>query len=103
MRIEMCAAGAIRSDAVERYAGQVFERALGRIGERVREVLVRVRDVNGPRGGTDMEARAEIVLEHRGACVVTARGEDAYGALHAAADKAKHAVFRELEKRRDHH
>lgn len=102
MRIEMCGSGELKSAAVEEYAGRAFERALGRVGDRVREVLVRVRDVNGPRGGADTEARAEIVLEHRGAYVVTARGEDAYGAIHAAAVKAKHAVHHGLDRRRAH-
>ncbi len=102
MRIEMCGTGALRSEAVERYAGRAFGRALGRVGERVRGVFVRVRDVNGPRGGTDTEARAEIVLEHRGAYVVSARGEDAYGAIRAAAVKAKRAVYRGMDRRRAH-
>ncbi len=102
MRFEMHGSPELRSEAVERFAMRAFDRALGRLGERVRGVLVRVRDVNGPRGGRDKVAHVEVALAHAGGFVVDARGDDVYGAIRQAASKTKRVVYRDQERRRAH-
>lgn len=61
--------------------------AVDRFADRVRRVEVRVRDLNGPRGGLDMSCQV-IVTQHRGGRVmVEAVDETVAAAVSKAADK----------------
>jgi len=76
--------------------------ALGRFGPRVRSLSVRLKDVNGPKGGVDKvcliavrlsEPRSEIVIEDGDA--------DAAVAIDRAVDRAGRAVARAVSAMRD--
>jgi hypothetical protein len=67
-------------------------------GQVVERVSVRIRDVNGPRGGVDIACRIKIVLSHLPSVVAerrSARFETAFrGALVAAGSSVSHALRR---------
>ncbi|MFN3243271.1 MAG: hypothetical protein ACE37K_17350 [Planctomycetota bacterium] len=54
--------GRVRSAAITRHAAARFERALDRFRSQVASLLVRVRDINGSRGGVDQQCSLELQL-----------------------------------------
>lgn len=75
--------------------------ALGRFGRRVAEVLVRVADVNGPRGGPDKRCRIAVRLLPGRPVVVEDTDADLHVAVDRAADRAGRTVSREIARRRE--
>lgn len=70
--------------------------AFSRFADRVHSVVVRVDDVNGPRGGVDKVARVRI----RGpklSLVLHQRSEDAYEAIARVLRRAGHTLSRRLD------
>jgi hypothetical protein len=69
-----------------------------RHGQVVERVTVRIRDVNGPRGGVDIACRIKVVLSRLPSVVVerrTTRLESSFaGALAAAGSSVSHALMR---------
>jgi regulator of nucleoside diphosphate kinase len=62
---------------------------------------VRIKDVNGPRGGIDIECSVMVELASVGRpVVVTGKGADAYAAILEAYARLREAVSRALERRR---
>jgi hypothetical protein len=70
----------------------------GRYGAVVERVTVRIRDVNGPRGGVDIECRIKVVLSGLPSVIAerrTTKLETAFnGALTAARSSVTHALRR---------
>jgi hypothetical protein len=69
-----------------------------RYGQAVERVTVRIRDINGPRGGVDIACRIKVVLSRLPSVVVerrTTRLESSFGgALAAAGSSVSHALRR---------
>lgn len=63
-------------------------------------VMVRLHDLNGPRGGVDKRCRIVTWLSGRGSVVVDAVDLDLYAAVDAAAAKVREAVRRHRKRRR---
>jgi len=66
-------------------------------------VMVRLRDLNGPKGGVDKRCRIAVWPSRRGsaaAAVVNAVDRDLYTAVDAAAAKVREAVRRRRKRRR---
>jgi ribosome-associated translation inhibitor RaiA len=75
--------------------------ALGRFGQRIREVTASLADVNGPRGGLDKQCRIVVRLLPSGKVTIEETALDFMAATARAADRAGRAVGRELERRRE--
>ena len=74
--------------------------ALAPARSRVSGVMVRLRDVNGPRGGVDMRCRIVVWLRGHGTVVVDAVEQDLYAGVDSAAAKLREAVRRRLKRGR---
>ena len=74
--------------------------ALGRFAGRIGRVMVRLSDVNGPRGGVDKRCQIVVALVPRGVVMVEGSGDDAFALIADTAKRAGRAVRRELERRR---
>ena len=75
--------------------------ALSRFGPRIRQIAVKLTDLNGPRGGFDKQCRVTATLSPSGKVMV--EGTDAYlhNAIDIASDRLDRSVTRELERRRE--
>ncbi len=73
--------------------------ALGRFEGAVRTVKVRLRDVNGPRGGQDKRCGVELRGDGLGTLRVEAAADTALAAAARAAEVAGRALARALERR----
>lgn len=89
------------TEALASHVEDRFYAALSQHDDRVGEIAVTLSDENGPKGGVDMKCHAVVHLKPRGTLVIEELKDDMYAAVSLAADRAKHAVSRELERRRE--
>lgn len=72
----------------------------GRYGRAVERVTVRIRDVNGPRGGVDIASRIKVVLSGLPSVVVERRTSSFETSFRAALAAAARSVSQTLRRRR---
>lgn len=97
MRITIRQASALPAAASE-LARHRFAFALGRFGPRVQSLSVRLRDLNGPRGGEDKLCAVAVRLHGAArAIVVQETDADTAAAISRAADRTARAVARAVE------
>lgn len=80
------------------YVEQRVSAALARLAPRVREVTIRLSDLNGPRGGIDKRCRIAVGLVPRGTVQIEQTESNLGAAIANAAERASHAVRRHLER-----
>ena len=101
MRIHVRSRGFDLTNALRAHAERRLLFALGRFGRRVQSVMLRMDDVNGPRGGADKRCQIVARLVPWGDVRVEEPDGDLYGAIDRAADRLDRAVAREIERRRE--
>lgn len=74
--------------------------ALSRFNQRIRDVVVTLEDMNGPRGGVDKRCQVVVQLSPRGRVAIDEREANFESAIAHAAERAGRAVGRELARRR---
>ena len=75
--------------------------ALGRFAERIRRVAVIVSDINGARGGTDIECHLRISLIPKGEVRILDLDSSVEAVVASAVDRAALCVARWLERHRE--
>jgi ribosomal subunit interface protein len=75
--------------------------ALSTKDNHIQRIMVRLFDINGPRGGADKCCHIQVMLTHLPDVVIKDIEEDLYAAIDRAADRADRAVGRRLLKQRD--
>ena len=73
---------------------------LGRYAKSVERVSVRLRDINGPRGGVDVQCRIKVVLSGLPSVMVERQAAAFRPALTGALSGAEQAVRRALQRKR---
>ncbi len=101
MRIHVRSRGFELTNALRAYAERRLRFALGRFGRRLRSVVLRMDDVNGPRGGADKRIQIVARLAPSWDVRVEDLDGDLYVAIDRAADRLDRAVTREMERRWD--
>jgi len=86
------------SDHIERR----MQAALGQYERRISAVDVKIQDRREGHGGVDKSCRVFVHFKRSGMVMAQEVQADMYAAVSLAADKIKHAVGRELERRRTH-
>ncbi len=74
--------------------------ALTSSANRIQRVMVRLSDINGPRGGADKRCHIQIVLDGMPDVVIEDTKTDLYAAISRATSRAGRAVARLLRRRR---
>jgi len=87
--------------ALRVHVGRRLAFALSRFGQRSGRVLVRLVDVNGPRGGDDKQCRLDVSLIPSGNVLVEDVDADMYAAIDRATGRAARSVVRELQRERE--
>lgn len=92
------------NERIDRSQRDFIERrllfALGRFGSRIRRVMVRLEDMNGPRGGLDKRCHIEVRMPGRSVMVVDVRDAELEPAVSRAAERIARRVRDELTTRR---
>jgi ribosomal subunit interface protein len=81
---------------VERRLRFAFARTLGRTAR----IVVRLRDLNGPRGGRDKACQVSVIMPGSPEIVIREVQEDMYNAVDSAVKRAAYRVMRLMMRRR---
>ena len=69
--------------------------------ERIRRILVRISDINGPRGGNDKRCLIQVVLPRQADVVIEDTESSLYAAIDRAVSRVSRTVMRRLARSRD--
>ncbi len=100
MQIDMQARPFEITPAMEARVARHLRAIESRFGERIGQVLVRMDDINGERGGVDKRCRIVIEAIPRQTVVAEALSADMYASISQAARRAETALSRTLQRRR---
>lgn len=102
MRIEVRGSTVPISEALEEHILRRLDFALRRFADSVDRVIVRLVDLNGPKGGVDKRCRiAARLISPAPAVIVEATDAGAYMAVSLAAARLEERVARALSRQRD--
>ena len=102
MKIDVQAHNFALTHALRDHVRQRLHFAFDRIGDRVRRVVVRLSDINGPRGGADKRCQLQVHLDQLPEVVIEDTQSDLYAAVDRAAERAARTVARRLSRERAH-
>ena len=102
MRLLVRSKGLELSDDLRDFTEDRLRFALGRFGQRIKDVRVQLTDINGPRGGEDVDCRVEATLMPSGSLRIRDLDSDAFKAVARASDRLGTRMARHLERRRAH-
>lgn len=88
------------TDALRGYIERRLRFTLSNKDEHIHRVLVRLSDINGPRGGADKCCHIQIKLTQLPDVVIKDTEVDLYAAINRAADRAGRTVSRRLTRQR---
>lgn len=98
MQIEIRTRGIEMTNDIRQHIERRIRFALGRFGAEVDSVLVRLDDINGPRGGVDKRCHIVVVGSRIGALTVDERDADMIAVVERALDRAARSARRSLER-----
>ena len=81
-------------DTLRQHAERRLRFATDRFQNQIRNVILRLSDVNGPRGGVDKLCRLTATLRHGRTIHTAARNSSFYGAVNTAVRRLQHALSR---------
>lgn len=98
MKIDIKAQGFTLTEALRLQAERRVRFALGSTSGRLRNVVMRLADENGPRGGVDKRCTIRANLPGGPPVVIEHQEADLYVAIDRAADRAARALSRRLKR-----
>lgn len=103
MQIDIQARHFPMTDALRSHAERRLRFALTCCDDHIQRVIMRLSDVNGPRGGADKRCHLQVVLNHLPDVVVEDTEADLYVAIDRATDRAGRTVIRKIERQQSLH
>lgn len=101
MRFDIQARDFTLTAALRAHAERRLRFALARADDQLLGVVMRLSDINGPRGGTDKRCRIQVLLQGLPNVVVEDTQRDLYVAIDRATDRIGRAVARRLARQRE--
>lgn len=100
MQIEIQASGFSLSHALRAYVYRRVNFSFNARERHIKCIVIRLSDVNGPRGGCDKCCQIQVVVPGHQDVVVEDTEADMYFAIDRAADRASRSIARRLDRRR---
>jgi ribosomal subunit interface protein len=101
MQIDIQTRSFVMTEAIRSHSRRRLHFALSGYDDRIQRVVVRLSDINGPRGGADKRCHLRLVLPAMPDVVVEDIEADLYLAIDRAADRAGRTLRRRLARQRD--
>ena len=101
MRIEIQGLGFPLTAPLLDHTERRLRFALIRTSDRIRRVVVRLGDTNGPRGGADKFCRMQVYLEHAPPVLIEDTGADLYAVIDRVAERAGRNVAKRVDRLRE--
>ncbi len=98
MQIDIQSRGFSLTDTLHSYAQRRLLFAMSYCSGHVNRVVIRLSDVNGPRGGADKRCHVQIALTGMPDVVVEDTEVDMYAAIDRAIDRARRTVVRKVDR-----
>lgn len=98
MQLDLQAPGLELRRGLRDHIASRLEAALSRCANRIRHVSVRLRDVNGPRGGIDKRCSIKVELENAGAVRIEEHGLELRSLINRAMERTGRNVFKRLDR-----
>ncbi len=98
MKVQFASKGLVAADGVRAHAVRRLHFALDRFAGRVTRARVRLVDVNGPRGGMDIQCLIQVWVTGIGALVVKVMAADPDTAIDRGAERIHRLVARQLDR-----
>lgn len=100
MQIDIQARNFPLTDALRNHTKRRLGFALSARDDHIQRVIVRLSDINGPRGGADKCCHIQVAIAHLPDVVIEDTEADLYAAIDRAADRAGRTVGRRLMRKR---
>lgn len=100
MKIEFRFRGLESSHALRDHAVRRLHFHLSRFGKEITGVLVRIADVNGPKGGVDKRCQLMVRGPRFGSAVLDEMSGDAFSAVDMAVERVGRSIGRKLDRAR---
>ena len=100
MRIEIQGLGFALTAPLLDHTERRLRFALTRTSDRIRRVVVRLGDSNGPRGGEDKFCRIQVYLKHAPPVLIQDAGADLYALIERVAERAGRNVAKRVDRLR---
>lgn len=101
MQLDIQARDFTLTEALRAHTRRRLHLALARVEDPILRVVVRLSDINGPRGGADKRCHIQVVLERLSDVIIEDTQRDLYAAIDRAAERVGHTVARRLARQRD--
>ncbi|MGK0375603.1 MAG: ribosome-associated translation inhibitor RaiA [Arenicella sp.] len=88
------------TSALDSFIKEHAKKSMRVCADQVESLVVRLKDVNGPKGGQDKQCCVEVKLANHEPIVVSKRSSDAYLSIRQALGRASRTTVRKLGKRR---
>ncbi|HMU67024.1 MAG TPA: HPF/RaiA family ribosome-associated protein [Cellvibrionaceae bacterium] len=100
MRIDIHTGKFSLTDSLRSHVERRADYALGWAQQSLQQVIVRLDDLNGPKGGLDKLCRIQIPLVGGAVVVIAEVQADLYTAVDKAMERANQSLTRKLERKR---
>ena len=101
MRIDIQGRGFALTAPLLEHAERRLRFALTRTSDRIKRVVVRLGDTNGPRGGADKFCKIRVSLEQGPPVLIEDAGADLYAVIDRAAERAGRNVAKRVDRLRE--
>ena len=98
MQIDIQARHFSLTDALRNHAERKLRFTLTCCDERIQKIVMRLSDVNGPRGGSDMHCHIQVVLAGLPDIVIEDTEADMYVAINRAVERAGRTLVRKIDR-----
>ena len=98
MQIDIQSRGFSLTDALLNYSEQRLLFSMSYFSGHINKVIVRLSDINGPRGGTDKRCHLQLIITGLPDIVVDDTEADMYAAIDRAMDRARRTVARKIDR-----
>ncbi len=98
MRIDIRGSGFRVTAALLEHTERRLRFALTRSSDRIKRVVVRFGDINGPRGGEDKFCRIQVHFEHAPPVLIEDTGADLYSVIDRAAERAGRNAAKRIDR-----
>jgi len=86
------------TDALRSHAERRLRFALACCNDRIQRVVMRLSDINGPRGGADKRCHLQVTMAGLADVVIEDIEADLYVAIDRATDRAGRTVVRQIDR-----
>lgn len=94
MQVHMVSPQFSLTPSLREYLERRLRNAFAPLGGKIAEIAVRLRDLNGPRGGRDMQCQVSVSMPGMPAVVIREVQENMYNAIDRAVKRAAYRVSR---------